>query len=184
MKRDWNDFLFGDVGKKIKSIARFNTWFWIIASVLGGTVMFFVGLSDGDFLMMLLAPIVVVVGVLLAWLSNLLLYGFGELIDNTTGLHQTLCNTFNVPVDNNQKPKKAYPAQKPQKPQKATPETESIPIIIKRNEINAKSYENAAELADESFFDVVCPKCQEALFFPKGTATANCPWCDSFLKFQ
>ncbi len=70
--------MFGDIGGKIKGLAQVVCWIGIIASVISGLLM----LSNGDY-----APIGIIImllGSLVSWVSSFTLYGFGELIDNSS----------------------------------------------------------------------------------------------------
>ena len=75
--------MFKNIGAKIKGLAKFIFWVMSIASVIAGVFIIIQGLgnthSDGTTkLMAVLAGLGVSVGgVILAWLENFLLYGFG-----------------------------------------------------------------------------------------------------------
>lgn len=69
--------MFDNVGGKIKGVAQLVTWLGIIASVIGFMVL--VGNEET----IGLAFAVLIVGCIGAWLSSLVLYGFGQLIDNS-----------------------------------------------------------------------------------------------------
>ena len=85
MEYGLNGFMFSNVGTKIKKLAKILAWIDIIISIIGGVIMFFAGLFDPEYLWFLifLAPVTVLLGFLLAWLSTVLLYGFGELIEKS-----------------------------------------------------------------------------------------------------
>lgn len=83
--------------------------FWIEAICGGiyGIVIFVLfakeGGAKGFFLGLLLGALVVGLGVLIAWLSTLMLYGQGRLIDNSEAIRQTLDDMHkdqNVNADN------------------------------------------------------------------------------------
>ena len=78
-----NNIMFGNVGKKIKGIAKFFTWLLIFASLFASIFVFIQGTYNTDELLVLIfiAPLILIVGCLTAWLSFICLYGFGELID-------------------------------------------------------------------------------------------------------
>ena len=81
-------FLFSNVGKKIKTVAVVFCWIGIIAAVLAGLAMIGVGLLMSDLedkIAMILGGIgVALVGSVMSWLGSLVIYGFGELVDNST----------------------------------------------------------------------------------------------------
>ena len=70
--------MFDNIGSKIKSLAKICTWVGIIFSFLAGFLMFatnaFVGI------------LTIVVGSIAAWVGSFLLYGFGQLIENSDKL--------------------------------------------------------------------------------------------------
>ncbi len=75
--------MFDNIGKKIKSLATVITWIGIILWCLIGFSLF----RDGK--TALYGLLVMVGGGILSWLSSLLLYGFGELVDNSTVLAES-----------------------------------------------------------------------------------------------
>ena len=75
--------MFDNIGGKIKGLAAFWTWFGIIVSVIVGFVFIFINDLDGV-TGFLIGFLIVLLGSLASWLSSLLLYGFGELINNTS----------------------------------------------------------------------------------------------------
>lgn len=70
--------MFDNVGSKIKGLASFFCWGGIIASIIGGIIL--IGL-DEDLIFAGIA--VIVIGSLLSWISSFVLYGFGELVENS-----------------------------------------------------------------------------------------------------
>ncbi len=80
--------MYTNIGGKIKAVAKVAAWLGIIASVVSGITMMSAGnlYSYGiDFggLGVIGGILVIVVGSVIAWLSSLALYGFGELIERT-----------------------------------------------------------------------------------------------------
>ena len=75
--------MFDDIGEKIKSYAVVCTWLGILASICIG-IYFFVE----DELIIGLG--VMIGGSLVAWVDSFVLYGFGELISNTTDIRREL----------------------------------------------------------------------------------------------
>ena len=70
--------MFNNIGRKIKNLAQFFCLFGIIASIVSGLVL----MSQGNFLIAI-GLLVAVVGSLLAWVGSFLLYGFGEMVENS-----------------------------------------------------------------------------------------------------
>lgn len=79
-----NSLMFDNVGSKIKKIARIATWVEIFISIIGSIYLAIGGLIDfenyGYFIF--LAPIAAVVGIIIAWLSYIVLYAFGDLVES------------------------------------------------------------------------------------------------------
>lgn len=69
--------MFENVGGKIKIVSKVMVWIEIIFSVIGGLALLFNRYTQVAGLALLIA------GPLVAWLSGLFLYGFGQLIENT-----------------------------------------------------------------------------------------------------
>lgn len=79
--------MFNNIGRKIKVLASIIAWIGIIASIIVG-VNFIVQSTDDIFAdipytLITLGIGIMIVGSLLSWLSSFLLYGFGELIENS-----------------------------------------------------------------------------------------------------
>lgn len=77
--------MFDNIGGKIKGLAKVVTWVGIIASVVSGVSMF---ASDSD--LALPGILVIVFGSLGSWIGSFLLYGFGELIEQTTKMNESI----------------------------------------------------------------------------------------------
>jgi len=78
--------MFKDIGKQIKTLTKIIFWVETVGFLLTGVSFFINGGLYGIFLglgFFLIGPIV-------AWVSNMLLYGFGELIDKTTSIERKL----------------------------------------------------------------------------------------------
>ncbi len=70
--------MFKNIGKKIKILAQIITWIGIVVSCLLGVIMMFAspyGVLPGI--------LIIIVGSLSSWISSFILYGFGQLIDNS-----------------------------------------------------------------------------------------------------
>lgn len=78
--------MFNNIGKKIKTLAEIITVLGILASIVTAIVIwttveysFLIGLG------------ILVFGCIFAWIGSFLLYGFGELIESTKRIEQTIC---------------------------------------------------------------------------------------------
>ena len=83
--------LFGNIGKKIKTLAFVFFVIGILISFVIAVMSFltFLGLEQTG-MGLLSAICVLLIGFLCSWLSNMLLYGFGQLIDNTEMIKRKL----------------------------------------------------------------------------------------------
>ena len=76
--------MFRSIGKQIKGIAIFFAVIEILASVAGAAYVIYAGneldlQSNESFLV---AAGIIIVGLLVAWLSNMLIYSYGQLVDS------------------------------------------------------------------------------------------------------
>ncbi len=74
--------MFGNIGGKIKALAQVITWIGIIVSILIGIIT----MSTSGPVGILIA----VAGSLISWISSFILYGFGQLIENSDELVRLL----------------------------------------------------------------------------------------------
>ena len=83
--------MFTRIGKKIKTVATVLFYVLAVAFVIGA---FYVIINFGQLLgignAILIGILIALVGCLVAWLSSLMLYGFGELVDNSTIIKDAL----------------------------------------------------------------------------------------------
>ena len=70
--------MFCNIGEKIKALAQIITWIGIIVCVVLGIII----IANDDELV-LIGLLVMVLGSLLSWVSSFVLYGFGQLIENS-----------------------------------------------------------------------------------------------------
>ena len=79
--------MFNNIGRKIKGFAKFLFWIVVIIATIAGVIVIFQGIANsqsdaGEKVKALVAGLLIIAGgVILAWLQNFLLYGYGELID-------------------------------------------------------------------------------------------------------
>ena len=83
--------MFTKIGKKIKTVAAVLFYVLAASSIIGALyVIFGFGKLLGVGNAILLGVLIILVGGLLAWLSAIMLYGYGELIDNSTLIRERL----------------------------------------------------------------------------------------------
>lgn len=67
--------MFTKPGKRIKTLARFNFWFLLIGSIVAGIILLCTDYVPIGLPLLLGGPCI-------AYVENLLLFGFGDLVDN------------------------------------------------------------------------------------------------------
>lgn len=82
--------MFDNIGNKIKTLASVICWIFIILFGLGGVILAF---TLDKFLFLILAA----VGCLLAWVGSFILYGFGQLIEDTSSIRSYLHSASRTP---------------------------------------------------------------------------------------
>ena len=78
--------MFGNMGNKIKALARVVAWIGIIFSCLGGLSLIIQGMDYEISGLILGGFLIAGIGSLLSWISSFALYGFGQIVDNTDKL--------------------------------------------------------------------------------------------------
>jgi len=81
--------MFNNPGKKLKFLAKIVFYVLLFLPLVIGIVLIFSGLLDGiggyaiTFSTVLVGVLLVLFGILNAWLSSILLYSFGQLVEDT-----------------------------------------------------------------------------------------------------
>ena len=118
--------MYKNIGKKIKAFAVIVTVILMLASVVGGLILIVQGIDIVDYheetgLSLILFGIAsIIVGCLVAWISSFVLYGYGQLVDNTDKMVKLLENGA-MPIA----PAPVYEA--PVAP--VVPETPVVPVV-------------------------------------------------------
>ncbi len=84
--------MYNNIGKKIKGLAKLLAYGGIFLSCLVG-ISLTLGIIADDSMngnAFIIGPIIVVVGSFVFWLSGFFMYGFGELVDQTTEINKKL----------------------------------------------------------------------------------------------
>lgn len=77
--------MFNNMGRKIKVLAKILCWIGIIASAVFG---FLFGTKDDETLSLIIGIAIIIFGTLFSWIGSFLLYGFGQLVENSDILVQ------------------------------------------------------------------------------------------------
>ena len=83
--------MFKNPGKRIKTLARFNFWFLLIGSIIAGIILLCTDYVPIGLPLLLGGPCI-------AYVENLLLFGFGELVENSAINQPSQNDTNNNPV--------------------------------------------------------------------------------------
>ena len=123
--------MFDNIGGKIKALAKVVCWIGIIVSCIVGFVM----LINSNAVGLLIAG----VGSLSSWIGSFVLYGFGQLIENSDRLAAHLC-----PYEENEMDRRESEEQT-----KAHKKEEEFKLILKQREEGLISEEEFNERVNE-----------------------------------
>ena len=158
---DQNEFvgciMFDNIGDKIKTLAKVVCWIGIIACIITGIVLM---ATDED--LVLAGILTAVLGSILSWVSSFVLYGFGQLVENSDIIAKQSAR-------NNEKHSKKVQQQQEQQ---------------RKDKVKAiKTAINDANVSEDTYIDIICPNCGESLSYTKQELMANktliCPMCDA-----
>lgn len=88
--------MFNNIGGKIKGLAKFICWAGIIVSVIAGIILIANATKGSgqyrytDTATIVLGVITIVVGSIASWVGSFVLYGFGELVENSSAIKNEL----------------------------------------------------------------------------------------------
>lgn len=138
--------MFNYIKERIKQAAE-------ILLIIGIITSFIIGIYIISQELFIVGFVTIIVGIVLSWITSLVLYGFGELIQNSDIIAKRLCEH-----DESQEEHKNS--------------STSTSIIRKQNE----------DIDDDSFVEIECPYCKEDLSVKWGILQRNdtlkCPMCD------
>ena len=150
-------FNYENIGNKIKSLARTLFIIEAIAEIITG---FALMIADED--LIFYGFLIIVIGPIVAWVSSWLLYGFGQLIENS----DIIAAEYN---------------RKNEKHEKVVAKSNEKKQVQRTKEIKAAI---ASPKVDEyDFIDITCPNCKADLCYPKVQLQSGeeltCPICDA-----
>ena len=149
-------FSYDNIGEKIKGLARWAFAIEAISAVISGFVLM---VQDED--MILIGLLVVVFGPIVAWVSSWLLYGYGQLIENS----DIIAEEYNRKNEKHEKDVAKSNAKKDAQCREKMKATLANPNI-----------------ADDEYIDITCPNCNEELSYTKEqiqSGNAICPICEA-----
>lgn len=145
--------MFDNIGGKIKGLAMMFCWIGILSCIFIGIAII---LIDED--LAALGLIVALAGSFFSWSGSFLLYGFGQLIENSDIIARQGQNSVI--------------AGKPHSPE----------VSEKKTEESTKESTQKLDIPKIEFTEIRCPNCKEMLSFPKVMTLPNeplvCPFCD------
>lgn len=153
-------FNYENIGNKIKGLAQMAFVVEAIAAVITGIALM---ASDED--LILYGLLVLIAGPIIAWVSSWLLYGFGQLIENS----DIIAEEYNRKNEKHEKVVEKNKERKQEQRKKA----------IKATIVNP-------EISEDEFIDITCPNCKAELSFTKGQLQSGeeltCPMCDAHIS--
>ncbi len=185
MDRDWDSLMFDDIGIKIQKVAKIIAWTDIVLSIIGGIVLFFYAFNDIEYLwyLIFLAPIAVVIGCIMAWLSVITLYGFGKLIEDVEAIRNKKPPIIKVGTESKQ-PQKSTNQSSAKKENDISPKTTNV---VEAKQIT--SQQKVAAKKEETIHALPCPECGEDLSFMGWDENElkeeqTCPLCGKEILFK
>ena len=152
-------FSYDNIGGKIKGWAKWMFAIEAIAAVISGFVLM---AQDED--MILIGLLVAVFGPIVAWVSSWLLYGYGQLIENS----DIIAEEYNRKNEKHEKDIAKSNAKK------EAQRREKVKVTIANPNI-----------ADDEYIDITCPNCKEELSYTKEKLQSGdviCPMCDTHIS--
>ena len=152
-------FSYDNIGGKIKGWAKWIFAIEAIAAVISGFVLM---AQDED--MILIGLLVVVFGSIVAWVSSWLLYGYGQLIENS----DIIAEEYNRKNEKHEKDVAKSNAKK------EAQRREKVKVTIANPNI-----------ADDEYIDITCPNCKGELSYTKEELQSGdviCPMCDTHIS--
>ncbi|MBR5441349.1 MAG: hypothetical protein IKV44_00200 [Clostridia bacterium] len=162
------DFLYEDIGEKIKRMAKWTFIVEAISSIIAGIAMAINEYDGGYLLICIFGPIV-------AWVSSWIIYAFGQIVEDVHAMRNKECPSEKV--------------------SQARPFLESVTTHVAKsaskinNSISAplqykSSVQGRENLGDEDFIEVNCPNCGILISFLNNEARHACPYCDTEIEFE
>ena len=148
--------MFNNIGGKIKGLATATFIVEAISAIVTGIALMCI---DEDLIG--IGLLVMLVGPIVSWISSWLLYGFGQLIENSDIIAE----------EYKRKNKKHEKVVAKNNSEKETQRREKVKAIIA-----------SSDTADDEFVDISCPNCKEELSYTKEQLQNGgtiCPMCNA-----
>ena len=144
--------MYDRIGWKIKSLAIVMLIVGAIADVITGIVLM---ASNED--LIVYGVLIMLAGPIVTWISSWILYGFGQLIENSDIIAKRCTGICAIPEKKKSTLKKEDQAEETQNDRKTDP-----------------------PLSADDYIDITCPGCNEQLSFTKSDFASKkqfCPYC-------
>ena len=151
--------MFDNIGRKIKGVAIANCVIGVVASIISGIVFIVDGNGDGWLMSWVLGPV-------LSWVGSFLLYGFGQLVENS-----------DIIVQNMPKRESLYPHEA----------VKGTTVFSKREYPKKVDMEEKGTYNWELLTEGACPYCGETVSFPRDMleeGEVTCPYCDGKIIYK
>ena len=158
-------FNYDNIGEKIKSWAKWIAIVESVLSVIGGILVMVNEIGGGDS-WLLMGPLLMILGPMIAWVSSWLLYGFGEIVSASIIYQYESYDKGNSYMNSSDSEDMKELAERAQK--------EST-----EREIASK---NAPIIEINRWGDGICPECHKPINLDPNILHAICPKCKSPLK--
>lgn len=144
--------MFDNIGSKIKTLAKVLTWLGIIGSCISGILLM---AEDED--LIAAGLLIIIFGSLISWGGSFLLYGFGQLIENSDRMVQLMgSGTASTKRERKVESERAPQPKKTQKAVKAVPQPSE----------------------PDELSEIICPHCGEELYVSMEEESGFfCPFC-------
>lgn len=95
--------MFNNIGNKIKTYAEVVSWIGIIACIIIGVISIISGIASATIGPIIVGLLVALIGCLTCWISAFVLYGFGQLVENSDIIAKTLAPNYKEDLTDNKK---------------------------------------------------------------------------------
>ena len=95
--------MFDNIGGKIKTFAETVAYIGFFAFIIIGLIIMILGIANETFSLVIVGILVALIGFLYCWVSVFLLYGFGQLVENSDIIARTLSPNYKEDLNDNKK---------------------------------------------------------------------------------
>ena len=162
--------MFDNIGVKMQKLAKLVFGLSFGCSILLGTELILLAIIYFETLwfLLLIAPIVVLLGLAISWLSVMQLYAFGQVVEDVHAMRNEEYPCIEVGT-NGTKDKQQLTSSDRAK--------NNANNSSKNNKIDKDNYESNNE--QFKYIDKACPECGETVSFKENEMELVCPWCNA-----